>query len=128
MEMIEKRVTDGSILRLIRKWIDVGVIDEGRLLLAEKGTGQGQVISPLLANVYLHYVLDEWFQDVVKPRLKGEAYEIRFADDFILPLRREEYVNANTPGSGRAIVRLPQQLCLFGRCNLPLGPGQFFRH
>ena len=90
MEMIEKRVTDGSILRLIRKWIDVGVIDEGRLLLAEKGTGQGQVISPLLANIYLHYVLDEWFRDVVKPRLKGEAYEIRFADDFILCFQYRE--------------------------------------
>src|SRR6267143_7070127 len=90
MEMIEKRVSDGSILRLIRKWINVGVIDDGRLLLAEKGTGQGQVISPLLANIYLHYVLDEWFQDVVKPRLKGEAYEIRFADDFILCFQYRE--------------------------------------
>ena len=84
MEMIEKRVSDGSILRLIRKWITIGVIDEGRLLVTETGTGQGQVISPLLANIYLHYVLDEWFQEVVKPRLKGEAYEIRYADDFIL--------------------------------------------
>jgi RNA-directed DNA polymerase len=84
MEMIEKRVSDGSILRLIRKWINIGVIDEGRLLVTEMGTGQGQVISPLLANIYLHDVLDEWFQQVVKPRLKGEAYEIRYADDFIL--------------------------------------------
>jgi len=90
MEMIEKRVSDGSILRLIRKWINVGVIDDGRLLMAEKGTGQGQVISPLLANIYLHYVLDEWFQDVVKPRLKGEAYEVRFADDFILCFQYRE--------------------------------------
>jgi RNA-directed DNA polymerase len=84
IEMIEKRVSDGSILRLIRKWINIGVIDEGRLMVTETGTGQGQVISPLLANVYLHDVLDEWFEAVVKPRLKGEAYEIRFADDFIL--------------------------------------------
>jgi len=84
MEMIEKRVSDGTILRLIGKWINVGVIEEGRLLISETGTGQGQVISPLLANVYLHYVLDEWFATVVKPRLRGEAYEIRFADDFIL--------------------------------------------
>ena len=90
MEMIEKRVSDGSILRLIRKWINIGVIDEGKLLVAEKGTGQGQVISPLLANIYLHHVLDEWFQDVVKPRLKGEAYEIRFADDFILCFQYRE--------------------------------------
>ncbi len=84
MEMVEKRVRDGSILRLIRKWINIGVIDDGRLLVTETGTGQGQVISPLLANIYLHYVLDEWFEEVVKPRLKGEAYEVRFADDFIL--------------------------------------------
>jgi RNA-directed DNA polymerase len=81
MEMIEKRISDGSVLQLIRKWIQVGVIDEGRLLVSETGTGQGQTISPLLANVYLHYVLDEWFENEVKPRLKGEAHEIRFADD-----------------------------------------------
>ncbi len=90
MEMIEKRVSDGSILRLIRKWINVGAIDDGRLLATETGTGQGQVISPLLANIYLHYVLDEWFQDVVKPRLKGEAHEIRYADDFILCFQYRE--------------------------------------
>ena len=62
MEMIEKRISDGSVLQLIRKWIQVGVIDEGRLLVSETGTGQGQTISPLLANIYLHYVLDEWFE------------------------------------------------------------------
>jgi group II intron reverse transcriptase/maturase len=90
MEMIEKRVCDGGILRLIGKWINVGVIEDGQLLLSETGTGQGQVISPLLANVYLHYVLDEWFETVVKPRLKGEAYEVRFADDFILCFQYQE--------------------------------------
>jgi RNA-directed DNA polymerase len=84
VEMVEKRVTDGRILRLIGKWINVGVIEDGRLLVSETGTGQGQVISPLLANIYLHYVLDQWFEKEVKPRLKGEAYEIRYADDFIL--------------------------------------------
>ncbi len=75
--MIEKRGIDGSVLRLIGKWIKVGVIEEGRLLVSETGTGQGQPISPLLANIYLHYALDEWFESEVKPRLKGEAYEIR---------------------------------------------------
>jgi RNA-directed DNA polymerase len=90
IEMIEKRVCDGGILRLIGKWINVGVIEDGRLLLSETGTGQGQVISPLLANIYLHYVLDEWFQTIVKPRLKGEAYEVRFADDFILCFQYRE--------------------------------------
>ena len=83
MELIEKRVRDGGILRLIGKWINAGVLEDGRLLVTQTGVGQGQVISPLLANIYLHYVLDEWFEDVVKPRLRGEAYEIRYADDFI---------------------------------------------
>src|SRR5258706_9229811 len=84
IEMIEKRVRDRSVLRLIRKWIQVGVIEEGRLLVSETGTGQGQTISPLLANIYLHYVLDEWFENEVKPRLRGAAHEIRFADDAVL--------------------------------------------
>ena len=90
MEMIEKRVRDGSVLRLIRKWIQVGVIDEGRLLVSETGTGQGQTISPLLANIYLHFVLDEWFENEVKPRLKGAAYEIRLADDAVLCFQYKE--------------------------------------
>ncbi len=90
MEMVGRRVQDGSILRLIRKWIHIGVIDDGRLLVSETGTGQGQVVSPLLANIYLHYVLDQWFEEVVKPRLRGEAYEIRYADDFILCFQYRE--------------------------------------
>ena len=59
MAFVERRIGDRSILRLIRKWIHIGVIEDGRLLVVETGTGQGQVISPLLANIYLHYVLDE---------------------------------------------------------------------
>ena len=90
MEMIEKRVRDGSVLCLIRKWIQVGVIEEGRLLLSETGTGQGQTISPLLANIYLHHVLDEWFENEVKPRLRGAAHEIRFADDAVLCFQYKE--------------------------------------
>src|SRR5215467_12518293 len=90
IEMIEERVTDGSVLRLIGKWIKVGVIEDGRLLVSETGTGQGQPISPLLANIYLHHVLDKWFEDEVKPRLKGEAYEIRYADDAILCFQHKE--------------------------------------
>lgn len=84
MGMVARRVRDGSILRLIGKWINVGVIDQGRLLVTQTGTGQGQPASPLLANIYLHYVLDEWFEREVKPHLRGEASEVRFADDFIL--------------------------------------------
>lgn len=90
MEMIEKRIGDGSILRLIRKWINVGVIDKERLLVSETGTGQGQVISPLLANIYLHHVLDLWFEREVKPRLKGKAFEVRYADDALLCFQYQE--------------------------------------
>src|ERR1700751_1638489 len=81
IEMIEKRISDDRVLRLIRKWIQAGVSEEGRLLMSETGTGQGQPISQILANIYLHYILDDWFEEVVKPRMKGEAHEIRFADD-----------------------------------------------
>lgn len=90
MEMVERRVQDGSILRLIQKWINVGVIDDGRLLITETGTGQGQITSPLLANIYLHYVLDQWFEDEVRPRLRGEAHEVRYADDFLLCFQYRE--------------------------------------
>ncbi|MDO8588397.1 MAG: group II intron reverse transcriptase/maturase [Armatimonadota bacterium] len=90
MEMIERRISDASILRLIRKWINIGVIDEGRLLVSETGTGQGQIISPLLANVYLHYVLDVWLESEVKPRLKGKVFEIRYADDAVLCFQYRE--------------------------------------
>jgi RNA-directed DNA polymerase len=90
IELIRKRIGDGSILRLIGKWIHVGVIEEGRLLVNKTGVGQGQVISPLLANIYLHYVLDLWFEEEVKPRLRGEAREIRYADDGVLCFQYRE--------------------------------------
>jgi group II intron reverse transcriptase/maturase len=90
MEMIERRISDASILRLIRKWINIGVIDDGRLLTSETGTGQGQIISPLLANVYLHFVLDEWIEREVKPRLRGRVFEIRYADDAVLCFQYRE--------------------------------------
>jgi group II intron reverse transcriptase/maturase len=90
MEMIERRISDASILRLIRKWINIGVIDDGRLLVSETGTGQGQIISPLLANIYLHFVLDEWFEREVRPRLRGNAFEIRYADDAVICLQYRE--------------------------------------
>ena len=72
VEMVEKRVSDGSVLRLIHKWIKVGVIEEGKLLVSETGTGQGQPISPLLSNIYLHHVLDKWFEEVVKPLVAAD--------------------------------------------------------
>jgi RNA-directed DNA polymerase len=107
MEMIEKRVRDRSVLRLIRKWIQVGVIEEGRLLVSETGTGQGQTISPLLANIYLHYVLDEWFENEVKTRLRGAAHEIRFADDAVLCFQYKE-------DAERVMEVLPKRFTKYG--------------
>jgi group II intron reverse transcriptase/maturase len=90
VELIERRVSDGSILRLIGKWINVGVIDGGRLLVTEHGVGQGQVVSPLLANIFLHYILDQWFEVEVKPRLQGRAYLVRYMDDAVICFENEE--------------------------------------
>ncbi len=107
MEMVERRVSDGSILRLLGKWINVGVVDDGRLLTSETGTGQGQIISPLLANIYLHHVLDVWFEEEVKPRLRGKAFEIRYADDGLLCFQFKE-------DAERVLEVLPKRFAKYG--------------
>ncbi len=83
-DLVGRRVKDGGIHRLLGKWLNVGVLDGDDLINPETGTPQGGVISPLLANIYLHYVLDEWFVKVVQPRLRGRSQLVRFADDFII--------------------------------------------
>lgn len=80
---LDQRVRDGVIRRTIHKWLKAGVMDFGKLSYPESGTPQGGVISPLLANIYLHEVLDKWFEYTVKPMLKGRAKLVRFADDFV---------------------------------------------
>jgi RNA-directed DNA polymerase len=89
-KMLEIRVADGSLLRLIGKCLHVGVLDGEVLTEPEKGTTQGSVLSPLLGNIYLHYVLDLWFETEVKPRLQGKAMLIRYCDDFIIGFERED--------------------------------------
>jgi group II intron reverse transcriptase/maturase len=89
-EILDKRVRDGVVRRLIGKWLKAGVLDKGCLTHPETGTPQGGVISPLLANIYLHDVLDMWFADEVKPRLRGRAFLVRYADDFIMGFALEE--------------------------------------
>ena len=84
MEMLQKRVVDKDLLRIIGKWLHVGVMEEGRELHSENGVYQGSVISPILANLYLHVVLDEWVEHTVKPRMQGEVTLYRFCDDFIV--------------------------------------------
>jgi RNA-directed DNA polymerase len=89
-EFLKRRVRDGVILRLIGKWLNAGVLEEEVLTVPDEGTPQGGVISPLLANIFLHYVLDEWFEKEVRPSLNGEAFLIRYADDFVIGTTRED--------------------------------------
>ena len=81
---VEHRVGDPRILSLIRRWLKAGVLEDGKLQESVEGTPQGGSISFLLSNLYLHYVLDLWFERVVKPHLTGEAYLVRYIDDFVL--------------------------------------------
>jgi group II intron reverse transcriptase/maturase len=88
-EIIKKRVNDGGLLRLIGKWLNAGVLDGEDLFYPETGTPQGGVISPILANIFLHIVLDEWYVKEIKPLLKGKTFLIRFADDFVFGFELE---------------------------------------
>ncbi len=84
LRFVEHRVGDPRLISLIRRWLKAGILEDGELHANEQGTPQGGSISVLLSNVYLHYVLDLWFERVVKPRLTGEAYLVRYIDDFVL--------------------------------------------
>ena len=84
VKMLEERIDDGPFLRLIAKWLKAGILEpDGEVVHPVTGTPQGGIVSPVLANVYLHYVLDLWFQKVVKKHCRGEACLIRYADDFV---------------------------------------------
>jgi group II intron reverse transcriptase/maturase len=106
-KMLETRVADGSLLRLIGKCLQVGVLDSAELSAPETGTAQGSVLSPLLGNVYLHYALDLWFETEVKPRLRGRATLIRYADDFVIGFEHEE-------DARRVLAVLGKRLARFG--------------
>jgi group II intron reverse transcriptase/maturase len=83
-QMLEQRIGDGAFLNLIRKWLRAGILEEdGRVIHPLTGTPQGGVVSPVLANIYLHYVLDLWFERVVRPQQQGRSRMIRYADDFV---------------------------------------------
>lgn len=89
-EVLRQRVRDGVIVRLIGKWLNAGVMEDGALRQSDAGTPQGGVISPLLANIYLHTVLDTWFEREVLPRMRGSAKLVRYADDAVLLFSTEE--------------------------------------
>jgi RNA-directed DNA polymerase len=91
MRMLAERIDDQPTLRLIKKWLNAGVLDtDGKVLRPQSGTPQGGIISPVLANVYLHYALDLWFERVFQHRCKGKAFLHRYADDFVCGFEREE--------------------------------------
>jgi retron-type reverse transcriptase len=93
-EILRKRVGDGVLLRLIGKWLHAGVQYEGCLSYPEVGTPQGGVISPLLANIFLHEVLDSWFVQMVQPVLDGRSFLVRYADDAASDFLASETHNA----------------------------------
>jgi RNA-directed DNA polymerase len=93
-DVIGLRIRDGVISRLIGKWLKAGVWEAGQVTYPEAGTPQGGVISPMLSNIYLHEVLDGWFERTVKPKLQGRAELIRFADDFVVVCEQREDAEA----------------------------------
>ena len=106
-EMIGQRVRDGVIGRLIGKWLNAGVMEGGQWSSAEAGSPQGGVISPLLANIYLHHVLDAWFEREVRPRLMGSSLMLRYADDAVLGF-------ANEHDARRVLAVLAKRFARFG--------------
>jgi group II intron reverse transcriptase/maturase len=111
-EFLHCRVRDGVLKRLIGKWLKAGVMEAGNISYPDSGSPQGGVISPLLANVFLHYVLDVWFREEVQPRLRGRAHLIRYADDFVVLMTHEE-------DARRVMEVLPKR---FGKYGLTLHP------
>lgn len=111
-QVLRQRVGDGVLLRLVGKWLNAGVMEEGQVSYPDSGTPQGGVISPLLANIFLHDVLDTWFEHEVKPRLRGRAFLVRYADDFVIVFSREQDAH-------RVLDVLPKR---FGKNGLRLHP------
>jgi RNA-directed DNA polymerase len=109
---LDQRVRDGVIRRVIGKWLNAGVMEDGAVWYPQAGTPQGGVISPLLSNLYLHEVLDRWFEHAVKPRLRGRAFCVRYADDAVLGFEYEE-------DARRVMAVLAKR---FGRYGLTLHP------
>jgi RNA-directed DNA polymerase len=105
--MLQARVADGSLLRLVSKCLHVGVLDGEEYSTPDVGTAQGSILSPLLGNIYLHHVLDLWFTQEVQPRLRGKACLIRYADDFVIGFQYQD-------DAERVQAVLPQRMQRYG--------------
>jgi RNA-directed DNA polymerase len=106
-EILRRRVRDGVMVRLVGKWLNAGVLENGCVTHPEQGTPQGGVISAMLANIYLHEVLDVWFEEEVKPRLRGKAFIVRYADDAVMGFATEQ-------DARRVMEVLPKRFARFG--------------
>jgi len=121
-EMVAQRIADPVILRLIGKWLNAGAMQDGVVTYAEEGTPQGGSISPVLSNLYLHFVLDLWFEKKIKPQCRGEAYLVRFADDFVVSFQYRQDVDHFQPQVRERFAKFGLELAeektrriLFGR-------------
>lgn len=113
LRMLKERIEDGALLRLIGKWLKAGVLEEdGKVVHPATGTPQGGIVSPVLANIYLHYVLDLWFEHRVKKQCRGDVFMMRFADDFVCAFQfRDDAIRFERELSGR-----------LGKFNLAVAP------
>jgi len=122
LQFVQHRVGDPRLISLIRRWLKAGILEEGVVTPSEMGTPQGGSISVLLSNVYLHYALDLWFERVAKPRLRGEAYLVRYIDDFVVcfqfredALRLQEVLRKRLGKFGLTLEPTKTKLVEFGR-------------
>ena len=106
-DFLDKRVKDGVIRRMIDKWLKAGIMESGNISYPKEGTPQGSVISPLLSNIYLHYVLDEWFSEQIQPLLKGKSFIVRYADDCVLGF-------TDKSDAERVMAVLPKRFAKYG--------------
>jgi len=104
---LDRRVRDGVIRRAIDKWLKAGAMEEGRRIVSGSGTPQGGVVSPILANIYLHEVIDTWFERDVKPRMHGRCFMVRYADDMVMAFEHEE-------DARRVLSVLPKRMAKYG--------------
>ena len=105
--LLDQRVRDGVLRRMIDKWLKAGVLEDGALEIPDKGTPQGGVVSPLLANVYLHTVVDTWFEGEIRPSLEGKAFLVRYADDLVI-------VFTSVNDARRVKAALPERFGVYG--------------
>ena len=122
VKFVEHRVGDKRIVRLIRKWLKAGILEDGTVTVSDRGTGQGSVISPLLANIYLHYVLDLWAERWRRHEATGDMIIVRYADDVVVGFEREADANRFLEAIRTRFVEFalslhPDKTCLmeFGR-------------